>query len=374
MKNIEQIVNEYIDSNPFSGQVIIAKQDEIISRFEFGYKDFATKTPFDKPQVFPIASVTKQFVAALILHLREQGNLEINKLINDYLPETHFLWQSNMPDWANDITLHHLLCHSSGIPNYYFMAIAKPDEWEFIKKLSYENIYPEIINKIKQLPLDFAPGSKFAYNDINYLLLGIILEELTPNNDLNLFFNREFFEPLGLINTTWPSLKEEMNYINNIYLSPNLPKRYIVEYQSPSQDPILVTTHRVSVPCGGGGHMTSTGEDLLKWNHALHSGRILTPSSLKLMQQIHMRTENSYYLGRLSYGYGIIIEHIDNKVIYWHPGSYTGINTCLSYDSSNQVGIAIMSNLSISDANSTEKISHPGRVLFNLAQNIHRSL
>ena len=372
MANIEKVVNEYINSNPFSGQIIIAKQNEIIARFESGYKELEAKISFDRPQVFPIASVTKQFVATAVLRLMEQNKLDVNKYIKDYLPEKHLLWQADMPDWANCITLHHLLCHSSGLPNYYFMALANPSDWQYINRIEPQYIYPAIVSKIKDLPLDFAPGSKFAYNDINYLLLGLILEEFTPNKDLGLFFKRELFKPLGLNNTTWPSVVEEMTYINHIYLNPNFPKRYVVNYQEASQEPILVTTHGTCVPSGGGGHMISTGEDLLKWNHALHSGKILSMSFLELMHKVHMQTESSYYLGKLSYGYGIIIEPLENKVIYWHPGSYpTGLNVSLSYDPLNQIGIAITSNLSISDANSSEKIAHPGRVLFNVAKKIH---
>ena len=98
MANIEKVVNEYINSNPFSGQIIIAKQNEIIARFESGYKELEAKISFDRPQVFPIASVTKQFVATAVLRLMEQNKLDVNKYIKDYLPEKHLLWQADMPD------------------------------------------------------------------------------------------------------------------------------------------------------------------------------------------------------------------------------------------------------------------------------------
>ena len=237
-----------------------------------------------------------------------------------------------------------------------------------------KDLYGAIITKVKNTPLDFIPGSKFAYNNINFLLLGIILAEIVSDHNVSEFYHKEIFKPYGLNNTIWPSLAEELTYIHNIYADQQLPKRYTINYQQIQEKPLLINGHGVNVPSGGGGHIFSTAEDLLKWNYALHGSEILKPKSLDLMSTIHISTEDTFYLGKVSYGYGIIIDNIDGKNIYSHPGSYNGISTYLSYDPFNQIGVAVLSNFSISDSESSPQAKHPGRVLFNLIETIHRAL
>ena len=374
MKEIEHLFNKYISINPFSGQVMVARQNKIIDKLEYGYKDFETKSPFLEHQLFPIASITKQFTAVGILYHVEQGVLELNQTLSHYLPINHSLWQGSMPEWATQITIHHLLTHSSGLPNYYLQALLSPNASSDIDNVDHKDLYGTSITKIKNTPFEFAPGSKLVYNDINFLLLGIILAEIVPSHNLGEFYNQEIFKSCGLNNTIWPSLEDELTYIHNIYADWQLPKRYTINYQQIHEKPLLVGSHRVNVPSGGGGHMFSTSEDLLKWNHALHSGEILKPAFLNLMRKIQISTENSYYLGKFSYGYGIIIDNIDGKNIYSHPGSINGISTYLSYDPSNEIGIAILSNFSISNSEGSPQAKHPGRVLFNLIETIHRAL
>lgn len=374
MKEIKHILNKYISSNPFSGQVMVARQNKIIDKLEYGYKDFETKTPFLEHQLFPIASITKQFTAVGILYHVDRGAIELNQVLSHYLPVNHSLWQGSMPKWATQITIHHLLSNSCGLPNYYLQALFNPNDWSDINNVDLKDLYGAIITKIKNTPLDFTPGSKFAYSDINFLILGIILAEIVPSHNLGEFYQEVLFKPFGLSNTIWPSLEEELTYIHNIYADSQLPKRYTVNYQPEQEKPLLVKSHEVNVPCGGCGHIFSTAEDLLKWNYALHGGKILKPESLDLMHTIHISTKDTYYLGKVSYGYGIIVDDIDDKTIYSHPGSMNGISTYLSYDPSNEIGIAILSNFSISDSEGSLQVKHPGRVLFNLIETIHRAL
>lgn len=357
---------------------MIVKRDTLVHKQEFGYKHFERKEAFSDTQLFPVASITKQFTAVGILHCMEQGWLELHQKLSYYLPINHSVWQSVMPTWASQITIHHLLTNSSGLPNYYLLALFNPDEWVDINNVAPNNLYVNIISKIKNIPLTFIPGSKFEYNDTNYFLLGMILAEIIPGHNLSNFYHQKIFQPLGLNNTIWPTLEDELRYIHNIYDDQQLPKRYTVNYtgnhQQKHEKPLLVNSHEVNVPCGGAGNMFSTAEDLLKWNYALHSAKILTKSSMQLMHKIHIATKESYYLGEVSYGYGLIINNIEGIDIYSHPGSYQGISTYLSYDPFNDIGIVILSNFSIAEAKGTQAIEHPGRIMFNLIENMHRAL
>ena len=119
MKEIAHLLNKYISINPFSGQIMVARQNKIIDKLEYGYKDFETKAHFLEQQLFPIASITKQFTTVGILYHVDRGVMELNQTLNYYLPINHSLWQGSMPEWATQITIHHLLTNSSGLPNYY---------------------------------------------------------------------------------------------------------------------------------------------------------------------------------------------------------------------------------------------------------------
>lgn len=372
MKTIEKIIQKYMHINPFSGQIMIAQADKIIEKFEYGYKDFESLTNFSEHQQFPIASITKQFTAAGILHLVEQKVLDLNQTIHKYLPQEHLLWHGNMPEWAKQITVHNLLTNSSGLPNYYLDAVINPQEWNSINQVAPKDLYSAIISKIKFTPLLFTPGSKFAYNDTNFLLIGIILAEFVQDNNLSKFYEQQFFNPLELKHIIWPNLDQELAYIYNIYANPRWPKRYIVNYQQVDEQPTLVTHHEVNVPSGAGYNMWSTAEDLLKWNYALHNGQVINPTLLQMMRTSHMTTNDNYYLGTISYGYGLMMENIDDRIIYYHPGYISGINTYLSYDPANKLGIAVLSNFSISDVNKESQVRHPGKILLGLIENIHR--
>ena len=148
----------------------------------------------------------------------------------------------------------------------------------------------------------------------------------------------------------------------------------MVNYQQTNEQPSLVTAHEVNVPCGGSGSIISTAEDLLNWNYALHNGKILKSETLDLMRIIHIQVDDSYYLGSVSYGYGIIVDNIDGVNIYSHPGSFSGISTYLSYDPLNQTGIAIMSNFSLANSKTSPPVKHPGRVIFQLIKDIHEAM
>ena len=119
----EKLIQNYSAHHQFSGQIVIARDKDVIYEYTAGYSDYQQQLPFSNQQTFPIASITKQFTAAAILKLMECGKIRLDSPLSSYLNPNNALWQGNIPHWADRITIHHLLSNSSGLSNYLLDAI-----------------------------------------------------------------------------------------------------------------------------------------------------------------------------------------------------------------------------------------------------------
>ncbi len=165
--NTEKI-DQYLDSASkqfkFNGVAFIARKGELILNKGYGWKDVKSKTLHDSSSIFQIGSITKQFTAAVVLKLQEEGKLSVSDPINKFIPD--------YPN-GDKITLFHLLTHTSGIDKYtksfapYKLIIKKT-----VRK-------KRILNTFEDEPLECEPGTQFRYSSSNYYLLGIIIEKVT---------------------------------------------------------------------------------------------------------------------------------------------------------------------------------------------------
>ena len=178
-------LNELINTMQPNGAILIAINNEVIYEQYCGHADISKKIATSSHTQYLIGSVTKQFTAVALLNaLYEKAKkngiadnkLEINiktalqKTVANYLPKDHDLWKAAMPAWANTVTLHHLLIHSSGIPDYTSLP-------------GFENQQSinaaDLITFFKTHALEFIPGTKFTYSNSGYFLLGMIIQQLT---------------------------------------------------------------------------------------------------------------------------------------------------------------------------------------------------
>lgn len=372
MYSFLNLIADYQNNNQFSGQIVIAQNGQIIYRYCDGYADIALKKPFATQQVFPIAAITKQFMAALILKLCEDGKLELNQPIITYLNANHEVWDGDVPKWAYEITIHHLLSNSSGLVNYIMEAIFDPKYWLNINDSDGHNVARCILNKIKDSPLLFTPGSEFGYCDTNYLLLDIIARQLI-DIDLHDWFRLNLFTKFAMHDTIWPKLSDELAYIRDIYCDDKLPKRYSAMYCDVKSKPRLECDHGFNVPCAGAGSMFSTVDDLIIWNDVLHNEKFINAKSLQLMRDIHVGSKDSY-LGAVSYGYGLMIDYIGEQVIYSHSGHFKGIRTHLSYNVQNKISIVILANLGPSYEQDFAAVGAQDQEQLNLVTQLHREI
>jgi len=159
-QRIDALVSEYVADQLFSGNVLVARAGEVVFQKSYGLADCEWNLPNDADTKFRIGSLTKQFTAALILLLRHDGKLALEAKLADYLP-----WFPR----ESAITLHHLLTHTSGLPNYTANQTALDD-------IRAHDLAPEeLARKYCTGAPEFEPGTRFVYCNTDYFLLGVVI-------------------------------------------------------------------------------------------------------------------------------------------------------------------------------------------------------
>ena len=315
-EQIDQLISRYTEYGMFNGSALVAENGAPIFKKGFGMANMEWDIPNAPDTKHRLGSVTKQFTAVLILQLVEQGKLDLHAPITKYLP--------NYPETAGDkITIHHLLTHTSGIPSY-------TDFPNFFNETSRDYYSPaDFVKLFCYLPLEFMPGEKFAYCNSGYFLLGYIIEKVTGKTYATCL-RENIFSPLQMTNTGFDVhqtiLKNRASgyektgngYINAPYLDMNLPY--------------------------AAGSMYSTVEDLLLWDQALYTDKILSEKSRSLMFTKHIATRSSHY------GYGWDIYDMQNVrpgatiSITEHGGGINGFNTIISRITTDKHLVVLLNN------------------------------
>ena len=187
-KKIDEFVKLCHEQNIFSGAVLVVENGKTLYKKGIGYADRQWKIPNDTDTKFMLGSVSKQFTSMAVLRLVERKKLMLEASISDYLP-------FYPKDKVSKITLHHLLCHSAGLPD--LPKVIKDffsDFW--IKPHSTE----DYIKKFCDLELQFEPGSQFQYNSAGYYILASIIEEVTGKK-FDEAMKELVFDPLGMKDT-----------------------------------------------------------------------------------------------------------------------------------------------------------------------------
>jgi CubicO group peptidase (beta-lactamase class C family) len=256
----------------WNGVALVASQGEVVLERGYGFADFSTETPFTVETRVLIASVTKQFTAALILLLMENGLLDLHVPISTYLPDYP------QPQ-ADQITLHHLLTHTAGIPNY----VNFPD---FIEEISINAHTPaELVALFSDLPLEFEPGTQFRYGNSDYVLLGYIIETVTGQSYAEALQER-IFTPFELNNTGYP----DPNY-----------EGIATGYEVGGDGTVEPAGYlHPSVPYAAFG-LYSNAPDLYRWDQILYGDDLFEhPATKALFFAEHVETP----FGQLYYAYG----------------------------------------------------------------------
>jgi len=290
--------------------VLVASDGRILFQGGYGFADVEKKTPITPETRFRIGSVTKQFTAAAILKLAEEGKLAIGDPLAKYFPD--------VPN-AQSITLRHLLTHTSGLHSY-------TDRPDFSSEVTTPIAPADLIASIQKDTPEFAPGTNFKYCNSGYFLLGEIVAKVSGKS-LADYLRTTFFEPLGLKNT-------------GIYVNATPPPGVALGY---------AVTNGLATPAldwdmswaGGAGAIDSTVGDLFRWTEALHGGRVVNAGSLKAMT-----TPNPLPPGvnGLNYGFGLVVSEFQRLPAIWHNGGLEGWSSNLVWLPDQKVTLVALAN------------------------------
>lgn len=319
-QNSSQRLDNYFTTttNPINGNILVAENGNPIYKKSFGFADFKNKIPNSETSRFNIASVSKIFTAVSILQLKEKGKIDIDKPVKRYLTEFPY----------DDITIRHLLSHTSGLPDYYFYD--KTYDKEPLRIYTNKDILQDL-NKFK-FPLSFKPGEKWDYANINYCLLAEVVEKVSGQKfkdylQKNIFSIAKMFDTYLL--KEYPQRQNDTNRVQNHQLI-RLYSEIPVDIENKNFGFFNIRTYRYS-GFNGEGNIVSTTNDLLKFDQMLYSGKLLKSSTLEEAFTPTKLTSGDYAnadinLGKASYGLGwFIFDDLTNGKIVWHTGGRPGV-------------------------------------------------
>lgn len=317
VEKIEELVSTYEEYGKFNGSVLVSDQGKVIYKKGFGMANMEWDIPNKANTKHRLGSITKQFTAMLILQLVAEGKLDLQEPITKYLPD--------YPKASGDIiTTHHLLTHTSGIPNYTSFP-------KFMQDESRNPYTPEeFVKKFDEKDLDFAPGEKYRYSNSGYFLLGVLVEKLSGKTYEQMLQDK-IFAPLNMNNTGFDNHgdilknratgyeKHGKNYVNSRYIDMTIPY--------------------------AAGSMYSTVEDLYKWDKALYTTKLLSKEYMtKYFKPYVLAFGKAHYAYGWAVGYNKIGSSNDSIYTISHGGGINGFNTNISRATSDKSLVVLLNN------------------------------
>jgi CubicO group peptidase (beta-lactamase class C family) len=314
--------NEFKPNQPGAAAIVVHK-GQVIYKKAIGMADMELNVPLQPEMIFRLGSITKQFTAVAILQLVSQGKLSLQDDIKKFMPELPF---------KENITVEHLLNHTSGIKSY----TNKPD---FFSILRTDMKTMQVIKLTENDSLEFKPGTSWNYNNTGYVMLGYIIEKISGKSYED-YVVENLFKPAGMSYSFYGSeskiiknrvkgYKKEGNvYQNSNYISMTLPH--------------------------AGGSLISTVDDLWKWNKSLYSYQFIKKEWLDKALTPYILPDGK----STNYGFGLSFGNIQGSKTIEHGGGIPGFSTDAMYLPSEDVFVAVFSNC---DCNS------PGTVTAKLA-------
>jgi CubicO group peptidase (beta-lactamase class C family) len=324
---IDSAAARYILAGSAPGvSVAVMRKARLVFKKGYGYENLETMTPVTAETVFRVGSITKMFTAAAVLRLTEEGRLSVDDPVSKYISELAA---------AGPLTLRMLLTQTSGLHDYTHTPA-------FGEEQRNSHTTKQMIDYIASMkPLtDFAAGSKWAYSNSNYYVLGAIVEKVSGAS-LGQYLETNIIAPAG-ITTTVADREDD-----------------VVLHRASGYVPVEGKSgHFRNAPffsmdnAGGAGALRSTAVDLARWQQALFAGRIITLRSVAAMTTpgrlndgaIAIRPDAPISLGPPSYGFGLELGTVDGEQAIGHGGSVPGFTSYLVTFPKLQMTVAIMTN------------------------------
>lgn len=292
--------------------VLVARKGDVIYRKAYGMANLELNVPMTPDNVFRIASLSKQFTAVAILQLGEKGLLSIDDDIKKFIPD--------FVVGDKTITIANLLSHTSGIKNI--------TDTEHMKEGKRKNWTPaELVEAIKKLPSDFAPGTAFRYSNSGYLLLGYIIEKASGKS-YEQYISENIFKPLHMDHAYYDHAQTVVPGRASGYVS-------ISDKQYVNADFI-----DQSFPYAAGALMMSV-DDMYKWNKGLYTYTIVKKETLEKAHTPFVLADGK----KTTYGFGWGLGNLMGSPIRQHGGGIDGFNTFVAYLPLEDVFVVTFSNI-----------------------------
>lgn len=301
---VEAYMEAAVRINRFRGAVLLARDGRPVFSKAYGMASEELEVPNSTQTIFRLGSITKGFTAAAVMILQERGKLRAADPACTYLDECPAAWRP--------ITIRHLLTHQSGIPSYSEL----PD---YATLMRLPATHESTIARIRPLALEFAPGAQYRYSNSGYYLLGVIIERAS-GKPYGEFLQENIFSPLGMSSTAYDV------------------QRRIVKNRATGyslQGGLLGNALHIdmTVP-GAAGGLASNVEDLLRWDQALYSEKILSRQSLAEMF--------TPVTPERAYGWGV--RRRFDRAVTELDGSINGFASSLSRFTDDRVTVIVLAN------------------------------
>jgi CubicO group peptidase (beta-lactamase class C family) len=294
--------------------LLVVKDGKIIRAEGYGLANVELQVPVKPESIFQSGSVGKQFTATAVMMLVEDGKVGLDDPLTKYFPEAPSSWK--------DATVRELLSHTAGLGDY-------PKNFDFRKDWT-EN---EELKLIESIPLSYPPGTNWAYSNLGYVTLGILIHRVT-GEFYGDFLQQRIFQPLGMTST---------RIISEADIVPNRSAGYrLVKGELKNQEwvsPVLNTT--------ADGSLYFTTLDLAKWDAALYTEKLLKRSSLDLMFT-PVKLKNGQ-INKSNYGFGWVIDQRNGHRCIHHDGSWQGFETAIARYVDDHLTVVALDNLADSD-------------------------
>lgn len=311
-QEIDRMFAEAYPDDDAPGAALLVMQDgEVVYRGARGMADVELGVELSPDQVFRLGSITKQYTGAAIMLLEEQGKLTVSDPISKYLPD--------YPTHGHEITIEHLLTHTSGIYNYTDVAgyMGQPVRQDVTTE--------ELIDHFRELDMEFAPGERWDYSNSGYVLLGAIIEQVSGQSYAD-FIEEHVFQPLGL----------EETYYGGTQIIPDRVSGYQLEGEGYVNAPYISMSHAHAA-----GALLATVDDLAKWDAALASGELISEDSYKRMTTPYVLNDGE----EAAYGYGFSVTKVRSLPVVHHGGGIHGFSTFGLRIPQESVYVAAFSNI-----------------------------
>lgn len=316
-----EFLNQLHNQDITTGNILIYKNGEVIFKNSSGLRNINPKDSLTLDSQFRLASVSKQFTGMAIMKLKEAGKLDYDQKVNTILPDFPYA----------DITVKHLLHHTSGLTDYERLIANHWKPADSTKKYILGN--NEIIEEFYRVnpELDFKTGEKWDYSNTGYLFLATVVEKISGQHFRD-FLKEQIFEPLKMNNTVLYNYQEADD--------PNMPNRVFGYRTALNQKDLIVNDYNIVNDVRGDGGIYSTLEDLFKWNMALSNHTIISKAYL----------DEAFTPGKINngeetrYGYGWFIASKTEPRIVFHSGGWVGFGTYLYNEVDDKSGWIMLTN------------------------------